>query len=316
MVTLAGQYAPVRPRIPQRSTHGLLDTPGVSGNDRNPDGEVWEAGGIRYRPYTLPAAVGDGFDTGAWDPCDGSPDLGWPDPDLIAWPAFPIYATHSCPTMGTWDRDQMISQARRKLENHSSHIIEGVLATGELQNGDTLAGIATDDDAVAFTAAGNDVIAATLDGAATIDTAYDVVPAFQAIYRYAAEVSQGTTVWVHAPVDLIPYLLFYGLARREGANVLLNIVDHRIVLGTGYPGTAPAGAAAVAADGSEQFVYVTSPVSVFMSDATADGPFGESVDYQHNRINLIATRMVIVDHDLQVRGAIKVGLPNPGPGLS
>lgn len=313
-MTLAGQRAPAAPRVPQRSTHGLIDVPGVRGESRA-EGR-WELGGIEYRPYSLPGAWGDGFDTGAWDECEGNPDVGWPDPDLIAWPPFGIYATHSCPTIGTWDRAGLAAQAATKLDRHSSHIIEGVLDTGTLQNGDTLAGISADDSAVAFQEAGNTAIAATLNAASTINTALDVIPAFQAIYRYAAEVAQGTNVWIHAPVDLIPYMLYYQLARREGSNVLLNIVDHRIVFGTGYSGDAPADATDVASDGSERFVYVTSPVSVFMSDIAAAADEDVTVDRTANRIKTVATRMVLVDHDLQVRGAIKVGLPNPGPGLA
>lgn len=289
------------PAVPRRSSIGLLDQAPAGGGRAG----RWEPGGISYRPYSLP------YDNtaGSFDPCaDPNATIAFPDETEVDFPSFPIFATEGCPVIGA-DRSEVAARAATKLRTHRSNIIERVLWTGNLQSGDAYTDIAADDTARALPTTGYTAITGA------IDTATDVVPAFAAIYQWASENAGDLALQIHAPARLVPYLLFYGLAHREGSNILMDMVDHRLVIGSGYDdSTVPTAAAAIGTD--EVFVYVTTPISVWVTDPVVLPGNDFIVDRTNNRVEAIATAQALFEWDLNVHAAIRVGIPNPGPGIA
>lgn len=300
---------PAAPAELRRSRISLLDA-SVSVADRILDDRELFAGGLKYRPLPLP---GSNY-VGSFDPCtDPSATVAFPDTDFIDFPPFGIFATGGCPVIGSDVTDPLPTAAANAIANlitHRSHLIEEVLWTGLLQSGDNYVDIASDDTARALPTAGYTAITGA------IDTAVDVVPAWSDILEWAADNAGGRTVQIHVPPALVPYLTFYGLVFRDGRRVLTDIMDYEVIVGTGYGGTTvPAGAAALAAD--EHIVYVTAPVAVAVSEPVTNGEGARSwVDRTNNRVEVMATSKAVFEWDTQIHGAIRVGSPNPGPGIS
>lgn len=307
-MTRLAQPTPAAPAVPRRSRISLLDQ-STTLSDRVADSDGLYLGGVKYRPLPLP----ESNYVGSFDPCaDPTSTVAFPDTDLIDFPPFPIFATGGCPVIGAVADSipDAVALARTNLVTQRSHLIEEVLWTGVLQSGDNYVDIASDDTARALPTAGYTAITGA------IDTALDVVPAWSKILEWAADTAGDRNLMIHVPPALVPYLTFYGLIFRDGRNVFTEIADHQVIIGSGYGGTTvPASAAALAAD--EHIVYVTAPIAVAVSEPSTNGDdYRHWVDRTNNRVEAMVTSMAVFEWDTQIHGAIRVGSPNPGPGIS
>ena len=230
--------------------------------------------------------------------------------DPLKWTPFGIARYADCPVLGASSRYSEVSQrARRELQAFTSHDLEKVAFTGDLDTGTSIETMAAAD--------GTDNRRIASASATLIDNSigHDLVQAIGLINEWVADVIGPYRAWIHASPRIAPFLSFYGLAQRNG-NVLETVLaDHYFVLGTGYTTEGPGGASVAS---EEAWLYVTLPARVLLGPIvpTEDGDPRVTMNREGNRVHAMAHRLVSVDFDTSAHGAIKVCLPAPGPACN
>lgn len=279
--------APVATPAPQPVRTGLLR----SADNRSLLSERWETGGVAYRPNS--SVPGQSF-----DPCATNLVVTPDTAQAVEWTPWGVALSSDCFAAST---DQTTEEARvtERYRSQISHLVEETFWTGNLDDGSSFTGNGWENRPLASLAS-DDLTAGGPIG---------VVPAFREAFEYLASAAGGLRGMIHVPINLIPYISFYGLGIREpNFLVLTNLGDHIIVPGTGYPGTAPDGSPA---EGGTTWIYITSLVRAAATDPIVTSDLSRQGGDNHWKA--VAQGLALAEWDLAAHGAIQVCVPDPGP---
>lgn len=280
--------AAIESPVPQPVRVSLYDS-----STRYPVGTRWH-GGVSYRQTpTLAADV----DLATYDPCgpfEGSLDSG----DLLTWHPWGIVLGSECLSQSTTEPEER-AYAEARLDSQSDYYLERGFWTGSVAGS-------------SFQALGhaNRPLASPLSDDLTSTGAVGVVTAFSRAVQYLADTIGSLRGMIHVAPALAPFLKFYGVVRREGFQVLTELADHAVVIGSGYPGTGPDGSPPAA---GYTWIYVTSMVRSEMAPVRSNTGLKRDGETQVNNVQAYASRLVIAEWDLTAHGAIEVCMPDPGP---
>jgi len=251
---------------PRMSLVSLADTPEAPGSR-------WESG------YSWsPESCGDG-NIGLICPAPGSVKEACPNPTIVEFQPFYVYASDKCSTWSYKERD-FYGRATRKLLAAESWFLEHEIML------DTLA-------------LGNPAIATA--GAVTVTAG--ALPPHVALARLEdalGDCNRGSRSMIHVRPGILDLLVVGQVLRREG-NVWLTPMDNIVVPGRGYPATGPAGQPIGV---NSEWIYATSMVQIRRSeivltpepwDKTSENPMGipqQAVDRSVNDIFVLAERIV------------------------
>lgn len=301
MTTLGPRAAGTAP-LPAPLRINLISSVGAEPADSG----RWQTG-IAYKPYNY---LGD-F---TLDPCgevgEGVKTL-TDMPETVEWDPYILGAGSICSTLGTTWGD-LEARARLRLENSTSHILEGVLWTNTIDGADFGAShpnVSLSDASVPTSPT------AAVDRIYT-PNAYDTFPlvkSFSDMVAALGELLGGYRGMIHVEARVIPYLSFYGLAVASGNRLITTLGDHIVVPGTGYTGSDPEG------NESSPFhtwIYGTSMVEVLLSEIMVPPDRVTSVDRENNDIEVYAERMALAHWDRQAHIGIPVCLEDPAGDCS
>lgn len=265
-------------------SYGLLST--ASGLDLTAShwklGVVWEdvcpgADGT-YDPCIATVASGD--DSVPADP----PQPKAPTFDRVTRGAtsFTAYASIQCSPVGSWD--QLSEWGRQGLLRAEEQFVENVFWTGIAEQG----GPATVRPHLAANAEvfdGEDL----MQPAAVVVTAEpQVLDVGIGMLEQAARDCYPGQATIHAPLRLGSlFAEHHNIVTRGG--VAQTVVGSNIVLGAGYPGTAPDGTT----DEGVSWVYATGPV-FYMRDQAVQFRREDSLDRSVNTVTIITERTYVV----------------------
>lgn len=287
MTTVAPRTVVAAPPHVRVNVGSLLTTATVTrGTDR------W-AGGIAYQPEL--ANTGDTL-----DPCAVG-DANIPaTPETVEWDPYVIWVGDECSTL-SGDYTEIRRRVETALTAQESHLIEQVLWTNTV-------------DSVDFGATHPNVSLA--DAAAATPNGTTPVGLTEGISDMVAALTTalgGARGMIHVSPRLIPYLVFYNLATRNGNLLQVSGTDHLIVAGTGYTGSDPNGVTYESWD----WIYGTSPVEVYVGDTTVvPGSEREAVDRTTNDVAVRAAKPALAHWDRTAHIGIPVCIPDPGPDCS
>lgn len=282
MVTiLAPAVTDPKPLTPSRI--GLLASAAPLGDIR------WQ-GGVSYRPILGPAPVANS----TFYPCTGSPDVNLETVDAVSWEAWGIGLGQAC-LSGSTDEDEESRRAQSRLQTQTEYLTSRTFWTGEL-------------DGSTFGALGlpNRPLADLDSDDLTTTGPVGIVTGFSRAIEYLADQLGSQRGMIHVEPALAPFLSFYGVAIRDGFQVLTALADHIVVIGAGYDGSSPNGEPAGA---GTSWIYATSIVRAAVSNIQLL-PY---LNRTNNQWEARATRSVIAEWDLQAHGAVQVCIPDPGP---
>jgi hypothetical protein len=260
--------------------------------------------GIAYQPER----VGTGS-TGSIDPCgdvgSGTKTITAP-PGIVEWDPYFIWVGDRCTTLGT-DPAELKARAIRHLESQTSHLIETILWTNQVDSADFGAShpnVSLSDPSIypGDPAGGTPI---------TTPNAFDSVPpvsAFRDMIGALTDALGGTRGMIHVEKRILPLLAFYGLAIQSGQRLVTTLGDHIIVPGTGYTGSSPEDD-----DASDNYswIYGTSMVEVLMSAIVVDTDLAGAVNRSTNLIEYRAERMALAHWDRAIHIGISVCLEDP-----
>jgi len=240
------------------------------------------------------AAVGGG----GFDPCESVALDGLDSPDAVEWDAFGIFIGETCSTIGT-DLDALASRVESRLRIQTPHLVEQVFSTLILQDASDF----TDDHPNVPL---YDISATDVTGTGT---PVGLVTGFSLLAEGLADTIGSAQGFIHAPIELGPFLEFYGLVFVDGNQLRTRLTDHIVVLGTGYSGAGPD----QEEDEGVTWVYATSPVEVRLGEIDVSGTDRSSMVRSVNDFEIRATRPVLAHWDLSAHLAVPICTPDPGP---
>lgn len=222
--------------------------------------------GVVYDP------VGCGTGRGYPAECDDTPPTKVFDPNIgeqVALP-FVVYASINCGSAG-YTPEYLEAKVRRKLLAVEQTGVEEALWSGAM-GGVALASTPT-------------LIGATAGFHTNLGTATGINTAVGILEDYAAGV-YGYVPTIHAETRVAALLGAGGFLRKDG-NVLRTPLGSAVSFGGGYPGTSPAGAAAVAA---HAWLYISGRVTLWRAPDVFVPPARQVLNRSTNQYNLIAER--------------------------
>lgn len=262
-----------------------------------PPGTRWQ-GGVSYRPINsnVPSAAAS-----TYYPCNAAFEIDTETQSVVSWDPWGISLGDEC-LSGSTEEEEERARSERRLQVETEYLVSRTFWTGDVGTG-TFASLG----------APNRPLADTASDDLTTTGAVGVVTAFSRAIQYLADTIGSQRGMIHVSPALLPFLAFYGVAVRDGFQVLTTIADHVVVAGTGYDGSAPEGSAA-----SEGYtwIYATSMVRAAVSDIRTLPYLNRSGETNVNMWETRASRIVIAEWDLQAHGAIQVCLPDPGPSCT
>lgn len=253
--------------------------------------DVRWAGGVSYQPLNgnIPDEANSTF-----YPCNSGFSITTEDTATVSWEPFGIALGDEC-LAGSTDNDEQQARARRRLEIQTEYLVSRTFWTGEVA-GSTFAGLS----------APNRPLSDLASDELTTTGPVGVVTGFSRLIGYLADTIGSERGMIHVAPNLAPFLAFYGVAIRDGFQVLTAIADHIVVVGAGYDGSAPDGSAAGA---GTSWIYATSMVRAAVSPIQVN----TALNRTNNDLESRAYRLAIAEWDLQAHGAVQVCIPDPGP---
>lgn len=215
--------------------------------------------------------------------------------DTVSFAPYWIHQGTSCERgSGAATFEDTRGRALRALEVNTSHLIENALWTGQV-DGNAVNHPLADTDA--FQPNGR--------------TAVGLTTGIWDIIEYFNDTIGGATGFIHVEQRVVPFLMFYGLAERNGNILQVRGTDHRFVAGTGYPGTDPDGAAPAA---GESWIYGTTPTEVrYDPISVLPGSESEALNRSTNVVEVRAERLAVAYWDECAHVGTAVCLEDPGP---
>lgn len=253
----------------------------------------WQ-GGVSYRPINsnVPSAAAS-----TYYPCAAPYSIETEDGTVVSWDPWGIALGDEC-LAGSTDEPEEVARADRRLAIQTEYLVSRTFWTGDVGSG-------------TFTSLGapNRPLADNASDDLTSTGPVGVVTAFSRAIQYLADTLGSQRGMIHVAPVLLPFLAFYGVAIRDGFQVLTSIADHVVVAGTGYDGSAPDGSAAAT---GTTYIYATSMVRAAVSPIQTRAYLNRSNNDWETR----ASRIVIAEWDLQAHANIQVCLPDPGPSCT
>lgn len=248
--------------------HNLVDTafpgqidpewaniPGIGENWQ----EAWR-GGVKWRPSGC-------FGAEAWDPnCANFPKANKSTPPTI--PAvyetdtFVVETSYGCKLVGNLNdvvTDGYKAIVLEQLENATPKALEFQFWTGTL--GSRMQSL----DSSATEITGLTSAATIVTGSTIFDRQVGLAMATKQISNCGA----GIRGMIHAPAWLVLLWIGDGLVIEKDGILVTAGREDRVVAGSGYPGTGPAGVAAVT--GLDTWIFATGPVEVYLSESETIG---------------------------------------------
>lgn len=260
-------------------------------------------GGINWQSKCISS-----FDAATWDECisvTGVGQVAAPPPktanvDLVTRGATPFttVAEFDCalPGGGLEQAQQMATDA---LNQVGSWQVERAFWTGQVQGTEVVFPHLADntellDGTVLLQSA------AVTGGSATTD----IAEGLGFLEDQLANCYNGVGL-IHVPAVALPTLDAWGLVKANGG-VLRTLAGNKVVVGSGYPGTSPAGAAPAA---GTTWMYATGAVFAYAGGVRVN-PRNESIDRAENTIKLIAERTYVLGWDCCHAGVlVQLGVP-------
>lgn len=307
-MTTLGPRAVHLPPIPAPTRPNLLSSVGT---EPRPSEGRWQAG-IAYQPprYAPSVAVAGS----SADPCgevgDGDKTI-TDSPASVSWDPYIIWAGDQCATLG--DLDEVRSRAEGQLEAQTSHLVESILWTNQVDGADFGASHPNASLADASVANGGTAPTQAQKDAGYIYmpnglNAFPLVTAFRDLTDAMTEVLGGVRGMIHVEKRIVGDIAYAGLAVQNGQRLLSTLGDHVVVPGTGYTGSDPEEAAASA---FHTTIYATSMVEVLLSPIEVFGSAEDKVNRSTNNIEVRAERMALAHWDRQCHIAVTVCLEDP-----
>ena len=230
-----------------------------------------EAGGVTYD------AVGCGTPLGYPIVCDETPPAKTFSPNVPEQGAVPfvVYASLTCGSAG-YTFDYFESKVRRRLLAVEQTGVEEALWSGAIGASGALGNLPT------LQGAGVQILTAT----AGLNTAIGVLEAY-------AGRNYGYEPVLHIEARLAQRLGAGGGVVQDG-NMKRSVLGTPISFGAGYPGTSPAGVAAVA---NHAWIYITGRVSLWRADEPFVPPARQVLNRATNQISLLAEREWLASYD-------------------
>ncbi len=260
--------------------------------------------GIAYQPER------DGTGgSGSIDPC-GEVGAGTKtvtaSPGIVEWDPYIIWVGDQCTTLGT-DPADIEARARRHLEAQTSHLIESILWTNQIDGADfggSHPNVSLSDASIypGDPAGGTPI---------TTPNAFFSEPpvtAFKIMIGALTDALGGTRGMIHVERRLLPLLAFYGLTVQSGQRLVTTLGDHIVVPGTGYTGSSPE------EDAASEFyswIYGTSMVEVLLTEIVVDANLPGVVNQGSNLIQYRAERMALAHWDRAIHIGVSVCLEDP-----
>lgn len=97
---------------------------------------------------------------------------------------------------------------------------------------------------------------------------------------------------IHVPMVALPTLTAESLVKDEGGT-LVTAAGNKVIAGSGYTGSSPAGVAAAA---GTAWIYATGPVFAFRGNVRAT-PLSESFDRAENTVHMLAERTYVIAYE-------------------
>ena len=303
-----GIRTPITPPAQYPWRVGLQGAAAALGSFADNDDGPWTQG-VSYRRQLPYLRIEDAVGPGSWIACpvnanevdETGQDVKAVRRDVdgdIEWDPYPIYDGDGCTTLDS-SFEEASERSSTSLRRQSSHLVENVLWTGQVNGLD-------------FTANHPNTALASADAATPNGTTpLGVVSAMSLMVETLADTLGGLRGMIHVPAELLPFLDFYGQVQREGNALLTYAADHHLVAGTGYPGTDPDGAS----EAGVMWIYGTSPVALLYSTVyvPSESPRYSAYDRSHNDVDVVAERMALAHFDRSAHVGIPVCVPDPGP---
>lgn len=275
----------VSPPSFEPSPYGLLSV--VEARYDEPDPH-WRSG-VQWRPLC-------GGVLTTYDPCLAVTGTGGPPPLPAAKTSnlddeargatpFTVYAAFNCSPGASAEYAQ--GSAEEAMTRHESYQVERAFWTGDAGDQPTVFPHLAADAEV------RDVYGTLLQTASdpVTGTAVDIVVAFEQIEGALADCYNGRGV-IHVPAELGPALAFTSLVKPVGKR-LQTLNGNWVVLGNGYPGTSPAGAAPAA---GTAWIYGTGAVFAYRSRVEVPG-LASIVNRANNTATGLAERTYVLGYD-------------------
>lgn len=208
-----------------------------------------------------------------------------------------VYAEFECSPVGIGDAERAATDALSKAENRR---LEEAFWTG-LSASQTVVFPHLAADAEVLDADG-----ITLQTAVSVCiTGADITHALGELENCLADCNSGQGL-IHIPPEALPTFYAWNLAiERDGA--LFTPAGHRIVVGTGYPGTSPDGSAPAA---GTTWIYATGPMFGYRGDVFFTR-LRESFDRAENTLQMIAERTYVLGWECcHFAALITLGVPS------
>lgn len=220
--------------------------------------------------------------------------------------SFAVYAEFDCSPVGLADAESIASTALAKVESWQ---VERAFWTGVA--GKTATGGAAQTTVwphLAANTAFSDPAGITLQPAATsvvTGTGADVADSLGQLEGALADCYHGTGV-IHVPPEVLPTLLAWDLVEDDGNGACYTPSGHRVVCGSGYTGSSPAGVAATAPN---YWIYATGAVFGYRSEVPTYRTV-EMFDRTENTYHLIAERVYTLGFECCLLATqVSVGVP-------
>lgn len=208
-----------------------------------------------------------------------------------------IFAEFDCSPVGLMDAESVASDALARVEALQ---LEAAFATG-LSGGQTVVFPHLAADAQVLDAQG--IVLQT--AASVCVTGVDVVHGLGELERCLADCYAGQGV-IHIPRNALPTFFAWNLAIERNGQ-LFTPAGNLIVVGTGYPGTSPAGAAPAA---GTTWIYATGAMFGYRGDVFMTR-VRESLDRAENTLRMIAERTYVLGWECcHIAALIDLGVPN------
>lgn len=207
---------------------------------------------------------------------------------------FTVYVEVDCSPVDFYENRDTVMQAA--LDRYESYQVERTFWTGIALDRNNTGGFA---NAVLPHLAANSAVNETQMGrvtqlqlAATVVTgsALNVADALGALEGALATCLNGTG-FIHVPQALAPTLAL--ITRQQGGR-LITPNGNTLVIGSGYPGTAPAGTSPAL---GTSWMYATGPVFGYRSNAQIYAAPNQSLDRSTNTMKAIIERTYVLGYD-------------------
>lgn len=254
--------------------------PGLQGDPA----DAWMRG-IKWRP--------DGcIEVAVWDPnCANFPKADKSEPPdieaMLEVDPFVIEHAYGCKVIGNVALDAYRELVEDQLDNGTPKALEFQFWTN------TLASRMQSLDSSATEITGLTSAAAIVTGSTIFDRQVGLAMAGKAL----ADCGAGTIGMIHAPSWLVQLWWNDGaLAVDDNGYLVTAVRGDRVVAGSGYPGTGPAGTAAPTA--LQTWIYATGPVEVYLGPVTNLGEtIAESFSRTTNDVEFRAERTALIRWD-------------------